>query len=46
LNNILVYLNNLTVYKLTEILDEGRADYIIDELLREDFQRSLLAEND
>lgn len=37
---------NLTLYKLTEILEEGRADYIIDELLREDFQRSLLDEND
>lgn len=35
---------NLTLYKLTEILEEGRVDYIIDELLREDFQRSLLDE--
>ena len=32
---------NLTLYKLTEIMQEGRADYIIDELLREDFQRKL-----
>lgn len=35
---------NLTVYKLTEVLQEGRADYMIDELLREDFRRYLLDE--
>ena len=35
---------NLTVYKLTEVLEEGRADYLIDELLREDFRRYLLDE--
>ncbi len=35
---------NLTLYKINEILEEGRADYLIDELLREDFQRSLLQE--
>ena len=31
---------NLTLYKIVEIMEEGRVDYIIDELLREDFQRS------
>lgn len=31
---------NLTLYKIVEIMEEGRCDYIIDELLREDFQRS------
>ena len=35
---------NLTLYKINEILEEGRADYLIDELLREDFQRFLLQE--
>ena len=35
---------NLTLYKINEILEEGRADYLIDELLREDFQHSLLQE--
>ncbi len=35
---------NLTLYKIVEIMEEGRVDYIIDELLREDFQRSLFNE--
>lgn len=35
---------NLTLYKIAEITEEGRIDYIIDELLREDFQRHLLQE--
>ena len=35
---------NLTLYKIVEIMEEGRVDYIIDELLREDFQRSLFEE--
>jgi len=36
---------NLTLYKIAEIMEEGRVDYIIDELLREDFQRSMLQED-
>jgi peptide chain release factor 1 len=35
---------NLTLYKIVEIMEEGKVDYIIDELLREDFQRSLFEE--
>ncbi|MFT4968138.1 MAG: peptide chain release factor 1 [Candidatus Deianiraeaceae bacterium] len=34
----------LTLYKLTEILDEGRVDYLTDELMREEFRRYLLEE--
>lgn len=40
-NRITDHRINLTLYKLVEIMEEGRADYIIDELLREDFHRSI-----